>query len=170
MRLPLTTVEDIDALLAAEKSVLGRVEWQLDSARPERSVLVVPLAIAGIGQGGLVLKGHATLHTTPQRGGAILLFQDGRIERMNIAPDHVHLNPFRPSMGKHSGVSLRPGVSRVYPWSLNRTWPRSQSDNLPFGILAPEAGDNYETALGWFAARCNVVGNLPPPPWQPRML
>lgn len=166
----MTTLEDIDALLAVEKTLLGRVEWQRDGSRPERSVLVAPLAVGGIGQGGLVLRCHATLHTTPQRGGMILLLHDGKIERMNIAPEHVHLNPIKPSAGRHSGVTLKAGVSRIYPWTLNRTWPRSRSDNLGFGIMASAVGDDFGTAFRWFAARCNVVGELPPPPWQPRML
>lgn len=164
------TLEEIDALLDAEKSILGQVKWQEDGSRPERSVLVAPLGIGGVAQGGLELRAQATLHTSPQRGSAILLLSDGKIERMNIIPDHPHANPFEQSADQYRGATLPAGVSRVYPWALNRAWPRSRSDNLKIGIVAPEAGDDFLTALRWFATRCNVVGDIPPPPWRPRML
>jgi hypothetical protein len=50
------------------------------------------------------------LHTTPQRGSVILLLGDGKVERMNILPDHPHANPFETGAGEHRGRTLPAGV------------------------------------------------------------
>jgi hypothetical protein len=91
----MTTLDDIDALIAAQKSLAGEPHWREDGSRPERTLLVAPLAIEGIVPDGLQLQAHATLYTSPQHGGAALLFEGRPVQRFNVLPDHPHLNPMR---------------------------------------------------------------------------
>lgn len=165
------TIEAIDDLLAAAKTIAGEPGWRTDRSRPERALLVAPLAIDGIVGGGLELRAHATIHTEPQRGGATLIYEGGSIQRLNILPDHDHLNPWRPEIPLAlRGRRLPAGVSRVYSWRDNRRWPRPRSDNLDVGTLLDVAFADFGEALRGFAARCHIEGYLPPPPWEPRLL
>ena len=80
----MVTLEDIDALLAADKRVAGRASW--DKSRETTVRINVPLSIGDEIVGGLFLKGTASVHNTPQDGSLILVYRNNVIERMSVNP------------------------------------------------------------------------------------
>lgn len=165
----MTTPADIDALLAAAKTLAGRPEW-VEDERGSVAKLAVPVALSGI-VGELVLRANATLHTVPQRGGGVLIFEGRPIQRLSFRPDHAHLNPFaRTVPAPHRGRRLVPDVSRLHPWRLNRAWPRPFTDNVAVAEGVEPEPVSLQAALTIFLRLCAIKGDLPPPPWEPRLL
>ncbi|MBR7620378.1 hypothetical protein JKL49_13365 [Phenylobacterium sp. 20VBR1] len=165
----MTTAADIDALLAAPKTLGGEPRWARDDTSAVVK-LVAPLSTAGV-LGGLILHAHATLQTTPQRGGCALIYQDKPIQRLSILPDHAHHNPFRPSApAELRGLTLPADASRLHAWTHNRAWPRVGGDNLPFAEPLSIEVASIAEGLTIFLALCGIECVLPPPPWEPRLL
>ena len=166
----MTTVDDIEALLAAEKTFLGQPVWRRDVSRPERAVLTAPLAVSGIGTAGLEVRAHATLHTTPQRGGIVLNF-GAAIQRMTLNPDHEHRNGPGAAIPKPLRLlRLAPDRHRLHGWRLNRRWPRTPSDNLRVAEPVDDAPSDFAGGMLWFLQQCRIAGDLPAPPHEPRLL
>jgi len=164
-----TSADDIDALLAAHKSLAGLATWVKDE-RGTVAKLAVPIAVDGV-VGGLILQAHATLVTDPQSGGCVLIMDGRPVQRLSIRPDHAHLNPFlKTSPAAHRGVRLAAGLSRLHPWRLNRAWPRPPGDNVPFAQMIEPEPETFAAALTIFLEACRIDGVLPPPPWEPRLL
>lgn len=165
----MTTAADIDAMLTAPKTLAGVARW-IEDERGSVAKLSVPVAQAGI-VGGSVLRANATLHTDPQRGGCVLIYEGRPIQRMSYRPDHAHANPFASGASlAHRGLRLDPNVSRLHPWRLNRVWPRPLSDNVAFAERLEPEPLSLEAALAIFLGFCAIIGDLPPPPWEPRLL
>lgn len=164
------TADDIDALLAAPKTIFGRPHWERDR-RGTVTTLTATLAEDGIVIGGVFLRLSATVHTTPQRASAALVCDNRPVQRINVKPDHGHLNPLRRSVPRPlRGLLLLEGRSRIYRWAANRIWPRLAGDNLAAGeAIDPEPGDVL-AALTFFLEECGIIGELPPPPWEPRLI
>lgn len=161
--------DDIDALLAAPKTVVGRPRWELDG-RGTVATLTTTLAEDGIVIGSVFLRLSATVHIALQRGSAALVCNNRPVQRMNVKPEHPHLNPLRrPVPRSLRGLRLPEGRSRIYRWAANRIWPRPTGDNLAAGeVIEPEPGDIL-AALTFFLEECGIIGELPPPPWEPRL-
>ena len=165
----MTTVADIDALLATPKALGGAPKWVRDD-RGTVSKLGVPILEAGV-VGGLILQAHANLHTSPHRGGCVLVFEGRPVQRLTFKPDHAHTNPFTHAIPQPlRGRRLPPEVSRIHPWSLNRVWPRPATDNVQVAESLGVEPESFDTALTIFLDLCGIVGDLPPAPWEPRLL
>jgi hypothetical protein len=164
-----TSAADIDALLSASKTLAGSPVWMKDD-RGTVSKLTIPVAEAGV-VGSLVLEASATLNSDPQHGSCVLVFEGRPIQRLSFRPDHAHVNPLNKSIPKGlRGLRLPPGASRMYPWTLNRTWPRPASDNVPVAEPIDPEPESFHSALTIFLRLCGIEGDLPPPPWEPRLL
>jgi hypothetical protein len=164
-----TDAADIDALLAAPKTLSGSPHWAHDpTSRVVR--LAAPVAVNGV-VGSLVLQATATLETDPQRGSAVLIYEGRPVQRISIRPDHPHANPFAAhTPATHRGVRLPPERSRIHPWRINRMWPRPRSDNVSIGELIEGDVGSIAEGLTIFLAACGIEGTLPTPPWEPRLL
>lgn len=166
----MTGPADIDALFATEKRVAGQVDWAEDRAGAA-STMKAPLAIDGTIVGGLFLAANATRIHAPQRGQIVLIYADRPICRLGFRPQASHANPLSPETPRpHRGATLPPEASRVYPWPLNRRWPREPGDNLPVASLIGAALNDFETALAWFMNETRIVGEIPSPPWEPVLI
>ncbi|HUZ13599.1 MAG TPA: hypothetical protein VMU93_12190 [Caulobacteraceae bacterium] len=165
----MTPAVDIDTLLAAAKILAGAPVWVKDE-RGTVVKLAVPVAQSGV-VGGLILQAGATLHTEPQRGAFVLVFEGRPIQRLSFKPDHGHANPpSRTIPQEFRGRRLPPGLSRMHHWSLNRIWPRPISDNVAVATLVHPEPSSLEAAVTIFLRACCIEGDLPPPPWEPRLL
>lgn len=167
----MTTVADIDALLAAPKTILGAASWKEEATGNAIATMVAPLAISGVTPGDLRLFASTPVHVSPQAGSAVLIYEGRPIQRMGFLPTHSHTNPFDKGVTANlRGLTLPAGMSRWHPWRANRRWPRSASDNVGAAILIEDALANFDAALAWFVQKCNVRGPLPPAPWKPRLV
>lgn len=164
----MTRPADIDALLAAPKTFGGTPTWVRDSTSAVVR-LVAPVAVSGV-VGGVILHASATLETTPQRGSCVLVYEDRPIQRLSILPDHAHHNPFVVSApARLRGLTLPPDLSRLHSWQSNRVWPRAGGDNVAIANSMAEVTSMAE-GLTIFLALCGIEDDLPPPPWEPRLL
>lgn len=165
----MTNAADIDALLVARKTLSGAPNWVRDDTSAVVK-LAAPVAVSGV-LGGLVLRASATLETTPQRGSCALIYEDRPIQRLSILPDHAHHNPFRPSAPSGlRGLTLPADASRLHAWAHNRSWPRLGGDNVAMAEPLPVEVASMAEGLTIFLALCGIEGDLPPPPWEPRLL
>ena len=116
----------------------------------------------------LQLVGHATLTSLIQRGGLTLIYGGQPIQRMNIFPDHPHANGFRKDVPNAlRGARLPAGQSRLYRWEWNRRWPREAASEIGW-VLEPPAPD-FDAAVGYFLTACAIIGEVPSPPYTPRL-
>lgn len=165
----MTDAADIDALLAAAKTLSGYPGWARDPTSPVAR-LIVPVAVGGV-VGGLALHATAMIETNPQRGSAALVYEGRPVQRMSVRPDHAHKNSFvAHAPESHRGIRLPPDQSRVHPWRINRNWPRATDDNVTIAELIPGDVGSVAEGLTIFLALCGIEGDLPPPPWEPRLL
>lgn len=162
------TVENIDAILAAEKRIIGIGRWA--ASRPTTVRIKIPLEIGGEVRGGLALDCNASLHATPQQGALVLIYGGAPIERMSFNPPSPHANPMHKSL-PHAvrGLTLQALAHRYYPWRLNRRWPRPPGDNLAVAEAVEFPLDSFDAVIHYFCRRTNIVGDLPPPPHEPRL-
>lgn len=165
----MSSVANIDDLLAAAKALAGTPTWRPDGTSAITK-LVAPVSVNGV-VGGLAIHASATTETSPQRGSCVLVYEGRPIQRLSFMPDHAHHNPFVVSAPAPArGITLPAGRSRFHSWALNRAWPRPPGDNVSIAeLLAVEPGSISE-ALTIFLAACGIDGDLPPPPWEPRLL
>lgn len=165
----MTEAVDVDRLLAHVKTMAGTAAWALDG-RETVSRLAVPLAVDGV-LSGFIFHARATRHTDPQRGACTLVLGQHAVQRLSILPDHEHYNPFlKTAPPELRGLRLPAGRSRLHPWRLNRAWPRLASDNLGVAEPLDPEPSSFAAAIAIFLGLCAIEGNLPPPPWEPRLL
>lgn len=162
------TVDHIDALLNAEKTLTGTMRWT--GSRESTVRLKVALSIGGEVIGGLFLYGDAATHTKMQQGSIVLVYRNVPIERMNVFPSNPHVNPLHKSLSRDvRGRVFEAFTHRYYPWQANRRWPRPPGDNLQ---VAEKIGDefvDFRGALRYFCHRVRLVGDIPAPPHEPRL-
>ena len=162
-------VGDIDRMLAHPKTMAGTAVWALDR-RETVLRLAVPLAMDGV-LSGFILHARMTYHTEPQRGAVALVLEGQRIQRMSILPDHDHLNPFvKTAPPALRGLRLPANHSRLHAWRVNRAWPRAATDNLAVAEPLDPQPQSVAATLAIFLGLCAIEGDLPPPPWEPRLL
>lgn len=163
------TADDIDVLLAASKDIAGTPHWIFDE-KGSVSRLVAPIRQAGI-VGGISLRASATRFTDPQRGSAVLVYEGRPIQRISMRPDHAHANPFGNFvLDAYRGLRLPPDSSRLHAWVLNRSWPRTPSDNVAVAQPIDPEPSSFHAALTLFLLVCGIRGEILPPPWEPRFL
>lgn len=157
--------DDIDALLAAEKHVVGRPPWE--KSRETTVRLKAALRIRDEIVGGLFLVATASVHQTPQHGSLVLVYQDRVIERMDVLPTSPHTNPLKNVPRHLRGATLAAGDHQYHPWSLNRRWPRSSTDELPVAEPVNEPLESFGAAIHYFCVRTGIAGDVPLPPHEP---
>ena len=164
----LTTPEDIDALLAAEKRLAGRPAWS--KSRETTVRISVPLQIGVAIVGGLFLAGTASVHNAPQDGSLVLQYQGQVIERMNVFPTAPHANPLDKRLSPElRGLTLPAFRHRYHSWARNRRWPRPAGDNLAVAESLDADLANFAEATQYFMQRVRIDDNLPPPRHEPRL-
>ncbi|MGQ0663310.1 MAG: hypothetical protein ACT4P2_06920 [Pseudomonadota bacterium] len=162
------TVETIDAILAARKSVVGVVRWM--ASRETAVRLKASLEIEGEVRAGLFLTADATGHMRPQQGSLVLVYRNAVIERMSVFPPSAHANPLHKALPRTlRGCILPASAHRYHSWSANRRWPQPPGDNLPVAEPIDEELDSFAAAVQYFCRRANIGGTVPPPPHQPRL-
>ncbi len=165
----LSTPEDIDALLAADKLLAGRPAWS--KSRETTVRISVPLQIGDAIVGGLFLNGTAPVHNVPQDGSLVLVYQGQRIERMSVFPRAPHANPLDKRLSpKLRGLTLPAFRHRYHSWARNRLWPRPAGDNLAVAEPLDEDLANFADAIQYFMQRARIDGTLPPPRHEPRLM
>ncbi len=159
---------EIDALIAAEKTIVGVAKWKPNRESTVR--LKATLAVNGAVRPGLILDANANTHTFDQHGAICLIYQEIVIERLNFHPHDPHTN--RLGTGRLSGLVLPMGKHRYYPWSENQFlgWPRDTKVNLAMAESIALELPTYAEALAYFLDRTNIKGDLIPPPYDPLLL
>lgn len=165
----MTTVGDIDAMMAESKALDGDPAW----VRDDRGS-VAHLAIRVVGSRSfetLTFKATAIVHEPVQSGSCVLVLNGRPVSRLSFRPSHAHINPLSSHVAQElRGLRLPAGQSRFYAWSDNRAWPRPKSDNVGVArTLDPDMG-SLALALAIFLNICNIDGQIPSPPWEPRLL
>ncbi len=164
----MTTAEDIDALLAAPKTLAGGLTWRANDAGTV-ATLKAPVARDGL-LSSLQLEATVTLRTDPQTGRVVLLFERRPIQRLSIWPTHPHPNPMAATVPMTlRGLRFDAGLSRAHLWRDNRRWPRPVGDNV--NVASPLAMEPQSLGEGFtlFLALCGIDADLPQPPWTPRL-
>ncbi len=165
------TAEEIDEFLEAAKTIFGRPHWAPDPHRDRVTLTAALVSKDNTVIGNVSLRLAATLHTRPQRGSIALVCGQHSIQRMNIMPSHGHRNVFRKSAPRSlRGLSLPGERTRIYRWRANRVWPRPPGDNLSVAELVDPEPENFSAAVTLFLQECGISGELPPPPWEPRLI
>ena len=165
----MTTEADIDAMLAARKTLAGRPVWREDE-RGTVAHMVVPIAKEEV-IGGLTFRASALLFESAESGSCVIVLDDRPIQRLSFRPTHAHVNPFGAAVSVGlRGLRCPAGVSRIHHWAENRRWPRPLSDNVAVASPLHVEFDSFALTLALFLHICNIDGELPPPPWEPRLL
>lgn len=86
------TLEEIDAIMTADKALVGLLEWVNDTAHDGGLRLKAPLDIGGQGRTGLELRGYTNRFLSPQDGSLLLTLHGAPIERMSLFPPKTHTN------------------------------------------------------------------------------
>lgn len=164
------TLEDIDKVLSTKKYTAGHATWS-SGQRETIARLKIPLMIDGEIYPQLFLQGDATVHCEVQRGGLSLVLNQKSIERMDIYPQKAHSIKLDKNIPKQfRGLILDADVHRYYHWRDNRRWPREAKDNLNFGKFIDRKIDTYRDAINYFLCMVHVEGDVPQPPFDPRLL
>jgi hypothetical protein len=161
------TAEDIDAILAADKQMAGQPRWQ-ESDRDTVAGLRVQLVVEGIIRTDVYLAGNAVVHLSPQPVSLILVCGGRPVERLDLFPRAPHTNPPGGRVPRPlRGLILPAGQHQHHAWRLNRTFPPNW--NLP--VAEPwSVLDSVAVAFQSFLAALNIVGDLPLPPHEPRLV
>lgn len=160
------TVAEIDALLAAEKSLFGQPEWVEEGPIAKLASAVVDAGGAVIG--GLSLRLSAQIETAVQRGNAALVLDGQPLQRLSFRPDHVHVNGARhPIPAPLRLMRLPADRSRIYRWTDNRVWPRA--DNMGAGVVIDPEPASVGAAIELFLEKCTISAYLPQPPHRPKL-
>lgn len=156
----------IDTLMSAQKALVGNVHWVEEE---NVAKLAAAIAVDGIVEGGLLLHASATLRTTPQRGDAVLVYEQRPIARIAHMPKHIHANPARhPIPSELRFARLAADSTRIFKWEDNRWWPREGDDPLAGRRLEPQL-PNLKGAIDRFLELCNIAGDVPEAPWRPEL-
>lgn len=157
---------EIDALLAADKSLFGNPEWVEDGAVAKLASSVVDAS--GVVIGGLFLRLAVPVEMSIQRGTAALVLDGLPLQRLSFRPDHLHVNKgLHPVPAPLRFLRLPADRSRIYRWADNRMWP--MQDNMRAGhVIEPEPGTLAE-AIKLFLEACAISAYLPDPPHRPKL-
>lgn len=165
------SLDEIDRLLAAAKSIGGIPNWREDPTSGGRALLVVPLLLDGVAVGGLEIRGNATIRTQRQSASLVLIAAGDPIQRLSFRPKHEHVNSLRSDLSRDlRGSRLLADVTRFYPWELNRRWPRQRQPRERYdGHRVEPVVTDFDVAVMFFLERCNIIGSIPPPPYRPEL-
>ena len=159
------TMADIDALLSLPKTIFDAPDWVEEG---NRATLRADLVHQGNVQGGVWVILSANIHTDPQRGDCVLIFDGKPIQRLSYMPKGAHANPrVHPAPPRLRLVTLPPEQSRIYLWQDNRSWPPPAQ--MAGEVLVPQPV-SFADAITVFLAACCISGDVPPAPWRPTML
>jgi hypothetical protein len=159
------TIADIDTFLSLPKTIFAAPTWVEDG---NRAVLRADLVHQGTVLGGVCVNLSANIHTVPQRGDAVLIYDGKAVQRLAFMPKNAHPNP----RAHPAPVDLRlrmlpPDQSRIYRWRDNRAWPPPQQ---MAGVVIDSQPSGYSEAVDVFLLACGVDGSVPAPPWRPALL
>jgi hypothetical protein len=160
-----TSVVDIDTLISLPKAIFDSPSWVEDG---NRAVLRADLVHQGSLLGGVWVNLSANIHTDPQRGDAVLIYDGKSVQRLAFMPKNAHANPRAyPAPAPLRLRTLPPDQSRVYRWRDNRTWPPPQQ--LAGAVLDSQPA-SFSAAVDVFLSECGVHGTVSAPPWRPTLL
>lgn len=155
--------------MGERKTLAGVARWTIDDHGSVAN-LAVPVTTHGI-VGGLTFYATALVYEPVQSGSCVLVLEQRPLQRFSFRPTHAHLNPFGPGVSPHlRGLRLPAGKSRIYPWSENRTWPRPKGDNASVAQPMDVDMGSLDLMLALFLQLCDIDGDLPCAPWEPRLL
>lgn len=162
----MATLEEIDRAIASPKTLVGRPVWKNNPSRPERSELAIPLQTREESGPILELRGHATLTALKQRGGLTIIVDGEPVQRVNIFPDTPHSNPFRNEVPVAlRGLRHPAGQTRLYLWEHGRYQPA----RAEVASLAVPHPPDFDAAVRHFLATSLIIGDIPSPPYTPRL-
>lgn len=160
------SVEEIDRLLAADKSLFGNPEWAEDGSVAKLTSPVVDAT--GMVIGGLSFRSSVPIETSIQRGTAALLLDNSQIQRFSFRPDHFHVNKaWHPIPSALRLKTLPPDRTRIYRWANSRVWP--MRDNMGAGELLDPEPPSFMAAMQLFLEACGISAYLPEPPHRPKL-
>lgn len=160
------SVGEIDAIIAANKSLFGTPEWVEDRSIAK---LISPVVnSAGVVIGGLSLRASVPIETAVQRGSAVLVLDNHPIQRLLYRPDHPHVNKAAYPIPAHLRLRRLPAErTRIYQWADNRVWP--MPDNMGAGRLVEPDPEAFMAALEQFLEGCGISAYVPEPPHRPTL-
>lgn len=161
------SLAEIDALLAADKTLFGAPRWIERGPRATLTAAVVDVQHGVVG--GLVLHLSALVRLpAPQRGTAVLVLDGAPLQRLSFRPDHPHINPARhPIPPDLRRTKLPADRTRIYLWRHDRTWPRA--DRLGVAASVDPEPATLSTAFALFLSDCAIEAQLPTAPHSPTL-
>lgn len=160
------SVEEIDALLAADKALFGSPEWAEEG--PVAKLTSAVVNASGVVIGGLSFRASALIETTVQRGSTVLLLDNSPIQRLSFRPDHRHVNPAAHPVPLDLRLRTLPrDRTRIYHWRHNRIWPIR--DNIGAAEVVEPDPETFMDAATLFLEACGISTYLPPPPHRPKL-
>lgn len=159
-------LSEIDAIIAADKSLFGRPDWIEEGSIAKLTSTVVNNA--GVVIGGLSFRSSVPLETSIQRGSAILLLDNCPIQRFSFRPDHSHVNKARHPIPAPLRLKTLPADrTRIYLWANNRVWP--MRDNIGAAEFLDPEPPSFMVAMQRFLEACGISAYLPEPPHRPKL-
>jgi uncharacterized protein YheU (UPF0270 family) len=160
------SLAEIDAMLAAGKSLFPGAEWVEDGALAKLVSAIVDES--GTVIGGLSFRLNVQVESAIQRGNAVLVLDSQPIQRLSFRPDHPHVNGAKYPIPKQLRLlSLPPDRTRLYRWSDNREWPVQA--NLRAGQVVEHEPASMLDAVELFLEACGITAYLPAPPHRPKL-
>lgn len=165
---------DLPAFYKAKKTIPGLTEWiDLDGRNLS---LTSPLDILEATVQGLSLRATATQSLRDRNVCFQLEFREPGAKPKAFA--RIEWRPLRPHDNKGSGPAewryKRFKQTHSHPFDLN--WSRSEADvrkgEIPIALPVSGDPDSYEALLDLVRREFRIMNasELPPPPWQDRLL
>lgn len=165
-------LERIDFLIKQEKRIMGKVRWQ-DEGRPQGTcVFTAALAFTDENlmsfDGQVVLRGRAASEGLENHMMIIMLIGDMPVDRLSYAPLRSHMNksPSWSPVELHRKF-LPPRKHRRYSWWDNRVYPHDHQREMARAV--EEKLMDTKDAIRYILRELLVIGELPPPPFQPSL-
>jgi hypothetical protein len=157
----------VDRFLAAEKSLVGTSDWQLD--QNDASRWRVNVAVGGELSGfALEVKAYPWSDSIKFR---IILTRERAIWRLCCADDPPHVNPLSRPKDIHDAIVTGP---HYHSWADNRAYATAKSLPDELRIARPIDGMGFASSFRWFCGETGISGlaslDIPDLPRRDRLL